>query len=214
MKVTLKRADFYARAALKAATEAKYDATARLSIYSPDLNTEVAQGVANAISAARTKLLAQHKLSLDLIRTTYAIRAQLAHANTAHGISARLTENVRLAAEEARLRALLKAMEAERGAGGGAAGDAHIETSPEAVLAKAKAIREQPIDRYSGRDDVVSVVAFTPEDTVNVRKQIKRIVDERAGINDALTALNVSNSITLDSNTVETLRKADILPAE
>jgi hypothetical protein len=204
MKVTLKRADFYARAALKAATEAKYDATARLSIYSPDLNTEVAQGVANAISAARTKLLAQHKLSLDLIRTTYAIRAQLAHANTAHGISARLTENVRLAAEEARLRALLKAMEA----------DAHIETSPEAVLAKAKAIREQPIDRYSGRDDVVSVVAFTPEDTVNVRKQIKRIVDERAGINDALTALNVSNSITLDSNTVETLRKADILPAE
>ena len=206
MRVTLKRADFYARTALKAATEIKYEPSARLSIYAPALTSDVTDGISAEFIKARDKMLMAHDQSLLLINATYAIRAQLATANATHGISVMLTNNARLGAQEARLRALLKTMEAEtRG-----------ETSAYAVLAKAAAIRDQPSDRYGlGRsDDSVSMTAFTEDDVASVRTQLKRIVDERAGINDALTAANVSNSITLDATTVSVLRKAEILPVE
>jgi hypothetical protein len=207
MKVTLKRADVYARAALKAATEVKYEAILRLSIYSPALNPSMStftSPITDEFTKARTKLLNQHGLAIELIRARKAIRLQLAHANTVHGISELLTEKSRLELEESRMVALLKAME----------NDTHVEKSADAMLAKATAIRNQATERYMGREDTVSMAAFTDEDVANVRKQIKRIVDERGSINDTLTALNVSNSITLDSSTVATLRKADILTAE
>jgi hypothetical protein len=208
MKVTLKRADFYARTALKAATEAKYEPTLRLSIYAPALtaSTERADAVSGEFVSARTKLLNQHDLAIDLINAVYAIRAQLAHANATHGISAWLTENAKLAAEEGRIRALIKAMED--------AWTSSAERSAVAVLAKAKATRDQPTERYMGRDNEVTMAAFTEQDVATMRKQLKRIIDERAGINDALTAANVSNHITLDAATISILRKADILPAE
>jgi hypothetical protein len=202
MRVSLKKADLLARTALKAATETKYDPTLRLSIYAPTLtgSFETDEVMAEFVKA-RAKLFDQHDLSIELFRATYAIRAQLGVANVQHGISARLTEDKCYAAEEGRMRALLKALELEtRG-----------ETSTQALRAKAQAIREQPSDRYGSREDTVTMAAFTEDDVANLRRQLKRIVDMRANINDALTLLNVSNSITLDETTVATLRKAEIL---
>ncbi len=205
MQITLKRADFYARAALKAATETKYPATLEFSIYSPALNSSTTDSLVTEISANRTKVIEAYQLSLDLIRAAYAIRASLADANMNSGVSTRLTENKKLEAEEGRLRALIKAIEAV----------SNVETTPEAILAKAEASRSRDKhgERYLSRDSTVDSAVFTEDDIVGFRKQLKRIVDTRGRLNDELTALNVGNSITLDRATIATLRKADILPA-
>lgn len=201
MQVTLKRADFYARAALKAATETKYETTARLSIYATALLSSDPGHAKETVTQVRAKLLDRHELSIKLIAASYAIRAQLAIANLEHGISANLNKMKALATEEGRMLALLKAHETGSGQ----------EKTVDAALARAKALREQPVDRYSGRDDVVSIAVVADSDADGWRSRLARIVDQRSEVNDALTAANVSHFIELDRETIETLRRAAIL---
>jgi hypothetical protein len=208
MRVTLKRADFYARAALKAATETNYgDASVAFSVYAPELaDPAVAETAQPVVAKARTKLLDQQQLALDLIAACYAIRSQLDVANGRLGISDNLTRKERLASEEGRLRALLKA--AERGA--------EAEASLAVVLAKAAALRNRPKDSYGFGDrtsDTVKVALLDETDIERLRRQLKRLTDDRAEINDVLTTANVSNTVTLDAAVIAVLRRADLLPA-
>lgn len=206
MRVTLKRADFYARAALKAATDTNYyDASTSFSIYAPELADPAVSDTARPVVArAHEKLLQQHQLALDLIAACYTIRGQLAEINQQVGISTYLTRQARLAAEDARMRALLRAIEH----------DDKGEPSLDVAMVKAAALRAGPTDRYGyGAGDSVKVALLTSEDAERIRRLIKRLGDDRSEINDLLTAANVSNMVTLDAMTVATLRRADLLPA-
>lgn len=208
MRVTLKRADFYAKAALKAANEGKYETAAKLSIYAPVLASVIGTaGVEDEVRLLHGKTRDQHQLSLDLITACYAIRAQLAAANLQHGISAALNRNAAMAAKEARTRALLKAIDDDAYRG---------ERTAKAVLSKAAAMRDKPTEGYGlrSRDEVVTINVFGDEDVETLRKQLKRIIDQRATGNDLLTAANVSNEIVLSEATIATLKRADILPSE
>jgi hypothetical protein len=207
MRVTLKRADFYARAALKVAMETNYhEAKVSLSIYAPELADRTVLAAAEPIVArARDKLMEQHQLALDLIAACYAIRRQLADSNARLGISDNLTRNAQLGAEEGRLRALLKATEPVDG----------DDASLAVAMAKAAAQRTQPKDAYGfGRGDTVKVSLQDEAAVERLRRQLKRIADDRADINGLLTLANVSNLLTLDAATVLTLQQADLLPAD
>jgi hypothetical protein len=204
MRSSLKQADFYARAALKLGTEGKYETSFRLSIYAPALmDASNDTGVSAELRPARTKLLDQHDLTVALITASYSIRTQLARANLNHGISDNLNWMKALAAEEGRLNALIKAVESA---------PSSQEKTAGAAIARAKAAREQPSDRYMGRgEDGVSLAIATESDIDGWRTRLAWIVDQRSQINDALTTANVTNFIVLDKVTMETLRRAKIV---
>lgn len=205
MRTTLKRADLFARTALKAATiDVKLDATLETSIYAPALETtDDETRLREVIEQARDKLLNKHQLALDLIAATYTIRGQLSEANAKAGISVHLTQNARLGAEEGRVRAMLKLFESGRQSQKG--------TEITIARAKAKALRDQPVDRFSTRTDTVALTVLSESDETNLRNELKRIINARMEINDALTVANVSNHITLSDVTVATLRRGNIL---
>jgi hypothetical protein len=206
MKVTLKRANFYANAALKAATGITYEPTVRLSIYSSATNDSTAASIRLEGEQAREKLLRQHSESVALITAAYVIRDLLGQANLSFGVSTHLNTIKALTAEEGRLNALVKAVEDAR----------TNEQTAEAVLLQAQALRTQPTtDRYgyAARTDHVELGFMSADDSAVWTQRLARIVEERAGLNDRLTLLNVTNFVVLDKVTIETLRRANILVA-
>lgn len=205
MQVTLKRAAFYAKEAGKAAAGTKYEPALRLSIHAPILADDGSpEVVATQISEARDHLLQAHEQALALVAANYAIRSLLADANMKCGVSRLLTEAAQLDAEASRVRALIAAIESPTDG----------ESSPQAVLARAKANRDKAQERLYGREDIVTIKVVADSELLSLRKQLKRIADRGAALNDAKTSLNVSNHVTLDGQTVETLQRADILPPD
>lgn len=206
MKVILKRANFYANAALKAATGITYEPTVRLSIYSTATNDSSSAIIRLEGEQAREKLLRQHSDSVALITAAYVIRDLLGQANLKVGVSTHLNTIKALTAEEGRLNALVKAVESA----------ATNEQTAEAVLLRAQALRSQPpSDRYGygSRTDHVEFGFMSNDDVAVWTQRLARIVEERAGLNDQLTLLNVTNFVTFDNVTIETLRRANILVA-
>jgi hypothetical protein len=204
MKTTLKRASLYAAAALKAGTESKHETTLRVSIYSSVANEASDAGIRADAQLVRTKLLEQHADSIALITAAYAIRSLLAEVNLTSGVSKHLNSVKALAAEEARLNALLRDVASSR----------TNDTTADAVLLRAKAMRDQPkADRfgYASRDDTVELTVVSDDDIRAWTIRLARLAEQRAEINDALTTANVTNFVILDKVTIDTLRRANII---
>lgn len=206
MRSSLKRSAFIGDAALKAANESKYEIAIRLSIYSPALKDALNDVAINdELRSAHVKLLEQHELNIALIAACYKIRGQLARANIEHGVSDYLNQVKALTTEEGRLTTLIQAVQNA---------PSSQEKTPSAAIARGKAARETPTDRYLGRsEDGVTVSIVTDADIAAWRNRLAHIVDQKSRLNDAMTKANVTNFIELDTVTVETLRRAKILMA-
>lgn len=204
MKVSLKRADVLARTALKLAGETRPDAQARFSIFAPSITSLSAATAPSALHAevekAHIEALEQHALSISLLVAAYDIRSLLAVANMKHNISVHLNSYCLLVAEEKRINALILAID----------DNTERETDIGIAVAKAKAIREQSGERYFREHDV-TIALFSKDDVSRFRRRLKQIAAQRMTINEQLTVANVSSTVILSAETIETLQKADII---
>lgn len=200
MLVSLKRADFLARAAETAATRNIAKLTTSFSIFAPELSSDAS--LAEAVAKAHKKVQDEYKRSLDLLQCWATIRRQLAEANIKHGISPLLTED----------EMLKKVQMIQRTVTGNYKDAEKAEASPHAALAKAKNLREKP-DQFAMRDFHVSVRLMSDAEHDEHKVRINQIADQRSALSNELASLNTTHQIELDVITVVTLREAKLLPA-
>ncbi len=194
MQVSLKRADYLARQALLQVAALDIEPLHSWSIYA---TTEIRQ---KEVEETAKKLSDEIDLGMRLIRAGYKIREQLSWMNNKTGISDKLNERAARMEEEKFLSSVLTKFAQRRGA----------EPNISAAANKAVAARGKQDNYYAG-ENVVSVIAFDSNRIENIRKQIIAIRDAKMTINEELSAMNVTNTIKLDDDTVATLKAVNLI---
>lgn len=217
MKVTLKRADRYARLAMEEAKKFELKASELLSIHGTLLQAKegsdlpgrnpIPQALNNRFSSLARENEDAVQTTVALIEANFAIRQQIAEAGMAHGISALLTREEEMKNKETILTGMSRKLS-----------DSHSDLDEDLIAAMNKAAHQRNTPS-SGRniygDSSDKIAVKIPNDKLqdDLEQRLRRIKQERIAINERLTVLNVHNSIDLDETTVNTLRKANIIEA-
>jgi hypothetical protein len=200
MKITLRKADAIAKAALDAARRVPLESTVSVSAYSTETVSAVAE-------TARDTLRSNLKVSTDLLEAAYQIRAVIGEANRRVGIDDALTEKAQLDAREKVLSGLATtAVVGRRGTTTTATDFAVAEKQREALQARLKS------DHYSGYgDESVTVRVLDDSLTGEVQTALADIRKQKIAISDRLLELNMSTKVSLDASVVETLTKQGLI---
>lgn len=186
MKITLKKAAELAREALDKANKTNVSNTLSISIY----------GKTSAVDAiARAQGVMDESISNigDLIDAAFTIRQAIGDQNAGLGINTLMTKRAQVEALEKRLAAIV--------------GDTSVYYDDvidiDAVEAKISALKNRQ-DSYS-ESVAVRLLDGIQKDALTER--LAALKRQKSDIRDTLAGINLTNHITLDERTVETLRR-------
>ena len=205
MKVTVRRADRYVRAAIDAAKKFSLKAAESISIHDALLRGDNDGRPPSALLDRINKLARENtdalQTAVGLIETAYAIRQQIAEANLHHGISAILTREQEMKLKETILTAMLGQL-------------ADTGEEAETAITKATHVRTNPPtsrDLYGEVRDRISVMVPHADFRTDIETHLRKLKSDQVAANERRNFLNVTVHIELDSKAVDTLRMAHII---